>query len=263
MKYGFIGCGNMGGALAKALSKSTKDILLADADAEKAKALAAELGIACGTNDEVFKGCERVFLAVKPQYMASMLDAAMPILGKRQDITLITIAAGLRIEKILALAGGVFPVIRLMPNTPAALGKGVIMYCRNELVSDETLSDFLSDLSPAGLLDGISENLIDAGCSLSGCGPAFVYQFIESLADGAVACGLPRDKAVKYAAMTLIGASEMVLQSGKHAGQLKDEVCSPGGSTIMGVKALEDKGFRGAVIDAVIAAYEKNVALGK
>lgn len=263
MKYGFIGCGNMGGALAKALAGKTKDILLADADRARAEALAETLGCKAGTNEQVFTSCERVFLAVKPQMMADMLKTAQKTISERQDLTLITIAAGLTMEKIEQMAGKAYPVIRLMPNTPVALGQGVVMYCRNSRVSDAVIEDFLRDMACVGLMDEIPEKLIDAGCALSGCGPAYVYEFIEALADGAVACGLPRQKATRYAAMTLVGAAEMVLESGKHPGQLKDEVCSPGGSTIQGVRALEEHGFRAAAIDAVIKAYEKNVELGK
>ena len=113
------------------------------------------------------------------------------------------------------------------------------------------------------MLDSIPESLIDAASALSGCGPAYAYMFIDALADGAVACGVPRDKALRYAANTLIGASKMVLETGTHPGQLKDAVCSPGGSTIMGVKTLEDHNFRGAVIDCVHAAYVKTKELGK
>ena len=260
MKYGFIGCGNMGGALATALSHTTKDIMLTDYDADKAASLAEKLGCKYGTSEQVVTTCERIFLGVKPQVMASVLESLSSLLQKAKP-TLITMAAGLTIERINALAGGDMPIIRIMPNTPVALGKGVILYTANQKVSAEILADFVKDMAPAGLLEETPEHLIDAGCSLSGCGPAFMYQYIEALADGAVACGLPRDKATRLAAATMEGAAAMVLATGKHPGQLKDDVCSPGGSTIMGVKALEDAGLRSAAISAVTAAYEKNKAL--
>ena len=154
------------------------------------------------------------------------------------------------------------PVIRMMPNTPAAVGAGVVQYC-GRLVTVEELDDFAALIAPAGLVDPVSEGLIDAASAVSGCGPAFAYLFLEALADGGVACGLPRDKAVAYAAQMLEGSARMVLESGKHPGALKDAVCSPGGTTIQGVRALEERGFRAAAMDAVIAAYEKTLKLAR
>lgn len=261
MKYGFLGCGNMGGAIARALSKVTTNVLVTDRSG-KAKKLAAELGIAYGTAQEVASGCDRIFLAVKPHMMAGVLEPLQPVLQERKPL-LITMAAGLTLERIEALAGGNIPVIRIMPNTPVAVGKGMIQYCRNALVTDEMLSSFLDDLRYSGQLDELEERLIDAASALSGCGPAYMYLFIEALADGAVACGIPRAKAMEYAAATMSGAAEMVLSTGMHPGALKDAVCSPGGSTIAGVRALEQHAFRAAAMDCVIAACEKNKQLGK
>jgi len=150
-----------------------------------------------------------------------------------------------------------------MPNTPVAIGKGMIQYCRNTLVSDEILADWLRDMQFCGRLDALDEKLIDAAAALSGAGPAFMYMFIEALADGAVACGIPRAKAYEYAAATMAGSAELVLSSGQHPGALKDAVCSPGGSTIAGVRVLEENGFRGAAMDCIIAACARNKELGK
>ena len=168
--------------------------------------------------------------------------------------------AGAALHVLIEL--GNYPVIRIMPNTPAAIGEGMILYCA-EGVETEEKTAFVDVMQAAGSFDELSESLIDAGSAVSGCGPAFVYPFIEAMADGAVACGLPRAKAQRYAAQTLVGAAKLVLESGDHPGALKDAVCSPGGSTIQGVRALEQNGFRSAVVEAVIAAYEKTVALGK
>jgi len=192
----------------------------------------------------------------------AVLGALLPLFQTHTPL-LISMAAGLTTDKIETFAGGNLPVIRIMPNTPAGIGKGLIMYCKNKLVTDADVADFVFDMRHAGTLDALDEKYIDAGTSVSGCGPAFMYLFLEALADGGVACGLPRDKAMLYAATTMAGAAEMVLQSGKHPGELKDAVCSPGGSTIMGVKALEDHGLRSAAINAVMAAFEKNKELGK
>ncbi|MCD8146036.1 MAG: pyrroline-5-carboxylate reductase, partial [Clostridiales bacterium] len=168
----------------------------------------------------------------------------------------------LTIARIREMAGGDYPVIRIMPNTPASIGEGMILYAA-EGVTEEERDRFLYNMAAAGRFDALPESLIDAGSAVSGCGPAFVYPFIEALADGAVACGLPRDKAQEYAAQTLVGAAKLVLESGQHPGALKDAVCSPGGSTIAGVRALEQRGFRSAATEAVVAAYEKTKALGK
>ena len=261
MNYGFLGCGNMGGALVKALSRVTKDITITDRSG-KAKELARELGIRYGSAEEIAASCDRIFLAVKPHMMADLLTPLQEILQRRKPL-LITMAAGLTVGRIEELAGGKLPVIRIMPNTPVAVGKGMTQYCRNELVDEATIASFREDLRFSGQLDELEERLIDAASALSGCGPAYMYLFIEALADGAVACGIPRAKALEYAAATMVGAGEMVLATGMHPGALKDAVCSPGGSTIAGVRALEQHGFRGAAMDCVAAAYEKNILLGK
>ena len=261
MKYGFIGCGNMGGAIARALRKTTDSIMIADPSPAAAQ-LAEELNCQYGSNQEVVEGCQRLFLAVKPQVLAIVLNPLQALLQQHKPL-IITMAAGLEIAKIEAFIGCNLPVIRIMPNTPVAVGKGMITYCKNDLVTDEILNDFLSDMQYAGNMDALPEKLIDAASAVAGCGPAFMYMFVEALADGGVACGLPRNKAIEYAARTMAGAAEMVLGSNQHPGQLKDAVCSPGGSTIEGVKVLEQYGMRGAVIDCVVAAYKRNMELGK
>ncbi len=261
MKYGFIGCGNMGGAIAKALSCSTKDIMISDRSG-KAKTLAQELGIAYGSVAEVAANCDRIFLGVKPHMMQGVLAPLQGILAEKKPL-LITMAAGLTMEQIDSFAGGGFAVIRIMPNTPTAIGKGVIQYCCNASVDAAAVSDWLGDMEKCGLLDELEERLIDAGSAISGSGPAYMYVFLEALADGAVACGIPRAKAYEYAAMTMVGAAEMYLQTKTHPGALKDAVCSPGGSTIAGLRALEEHAFRAAAMDCVIATYNRNKELGK
>ena len=261
MKYGFIGCGNMGGAIAKALALTTTDFAITDRSG-KAIALAAEIPCGYLSSEEIAQQCERIFLGVKPHMMKGVLSPLRETLAEKKPL-LITMAAGLTTDQIEEFAGCQIPVIRIMPNTPVAIGKGVIQYCCNDLVSREMLQDFLMDLRHAGVLDPLEERLIDAGSAISGSGPAYVYMFIEALADGAVACGIPRAKALEYAAATVIGAGEMVLATGQHPGALKDAVCSPGGSTIAGVRALENHGFRAAAMEAVIATCNRNKELGK
>ena len=261
---GFIGTGNMGGSLARAAAKTARDLRLADHMQSLAEALAAELRCSASTNEDIAAECGMIFLGVKPQYMASMLAGIAPVLAKRTDaFVLISMAAGVTMDAIRTMAGGQYPVIRIMPNTPVRVGSGMILFDHTENVSEEALSLFRTALAQAGRLDPLPERLIDAGCALTGCGPAFVDLFLEALADGAVACGLPRDKAMTYAAQMVMGSAQLALESGLHPGQLKDQVCSPGGSTIAGVRTLEQRGFRSAVIEAVDTAYIRTCALGK
>ena len=261
MKYGFIGCGNMGSAIAKALSKTTNEIMITDRSG-KARLLADELDCVYTDASTIAASCERIFLAVKPQMMADALRPLQKILREYKPL-LITMAAGLEISRIQELAGAELPVIRIMPNTPVLVGKGMTLYCCNDLVDEALIEDFLDDMAFTGHMDQIPEHLIDSAGVVSGCGPAYMYMFAEALADGAVACGVPRAKALEYAAATLAGAGEMLLQTGEHPGKLKDNVCSPGGSTIAGVNVLEERAFRGAVMDCVKAAYKRNQELGK
>ena len=209
--------------------------------------LAKELGCKTATNAEVAGDCDLIFLAVKPQMMEALLQPLKFTFDERPSrFVLCSMAAGLSIARIQEMAGEDFPVIRIMPNTPASVGEGMIQYCSSNVTAEEEEA-FLKIMAPAGRLDAVPESLIDAASCVSGCGPAWVYQFIEALADGGVACGLPRAKAQEYAAQMVLGSAKLVLESGKHPGELKDAVCSPGGSTIQGVRVLEEKGLRGAV----------------
>lgn len=260
MKIGFLGCGSMGGAIARAVSQVTKDIVLTDRSG-RGKALADQLGVAYRSAKEIARDCDWIFLAVKPQMMEAALSPIRESLQEKKPL-LVTMAAGLSMEKIETMAGGDLPVIRIMPNTPAMVGAGMTQYCCNSLVTEENERHFLSLMAHTGHVDKLEEGLIDAASALSGCGPAYMYLFLEGLADGAVACGIPRAKAYEYAAATMEGAAKLMLTAGQHPGQLKDAVCSPGGSTIQGVRVLEEKGLRAAAMDCVIAAFEKSRKLG-
>ena len=265
MRYGFIGCGNMGSAIARAVCRGAgaENVTLANRTPTKAEALAKELGCTAADNNTVAADCDVIFLGVKPQMMAGMLAGIAPVLAKRGGkFLLVSMAAGLSMARVREMAGGEYPIIRIMPNTPAALGAGMIQYC-SDGVDDGRMFAFLGAMAPAGRLDEIPESLMDAASCVSGCGPAWAYQFIEALADGGVAAGLPRAKAQEYAAQMLLGSARMVLETGRHPGELKDAVCSPGGSTIQGVRVLEERAFRGAVTDAVLAAFEKTKKLGE
>ena len=265
MTIGFIGCGNMGGAIARAVYEKTGGscLYLADAQQKKAQALADCLNAKAVSNEQAAL-CDFVFLGVKPQHIGALLDSLRDTLASRQDsFVLITMVAGYEMAQIQQKLGLNAPVIRIMPNTPVFVGEGLIAYCAGEQVSKAQKEAFVSLMQYAGMLDEIPETMIDAASCVSGCGPAWAYQMIEALADGGVACGMPRDKAYAYAAQMLVGSGKMVLQKKDHPAALKDQVCSPGGSTIQGVRVLEERGFRGAVMDAVIAAYEKTKLLGK
>ena len=261
MKIGFIGCGNMGGALARAVSKVlTTKVYIYDYNEQKAEDFAKEIGAKKCDNFTIAKECDYIFLGVKPNVLPSVLEGIKDALSTNGKGVLVSMAAGVTLEKISAIVN--FPTIRIMPNTPVAVGSGMISWCKNAKVTDGQALGFEEILSEAGRLLAIDEKLIDAATAVAGCGPAFVYMFAEALADGGVQCGLTRDASLTLAAETIKGAAEMILKTGKHLEQLKDEVCSPGGSTIVGVHALEDGAFRATASGAVIAAYEKTKKLG-
>ena len=265
-KVGFIGTGNMGGALVRAACKAyaPKKILIANRTEAKSFSMAEETGCCVSTPEEIAKTCDMIFLGVKPQGMEGLLSSLAPIFGERQDaFTLVSMAAGLEIATLQAMAGSDYPVIRMMPNTPVAVGEGVILYDCSQKVTGQTEEFFRELFRFGGLLDRLPEALIDAGSAIAGCGPAFASLFLEALADGAVACGLPRQKAIRYGAQMLAGTGKLALETGMHPGQIKDGVCSPGGSTIAGVEALEKGAFRGSTMEAVKNAYLRNKELGK
>jgi len=171
-------------------------------------------------------------------------------------------AAGWTIEKIQKTIGVKLPVVRIMPNTPALIGRGMLVLSASPEVPAEKISEIENFLGNAGIVDIMDERYMDAVTGLSGSGTAFAYLFIEAMADGGVRAGLPRDKALRYAAQTVIGAAAMIQETGTHPGELKDMVASPGGTTIAGIAALEDGAFRGTVIKAVEAAWKRSTELG-
>lgn len=281
IKIGCIGCGMMGGALIKAIAKKVggEKILLSDGDVEKAKSLALELGTNFVTsNAQIIENCSHIILAVKPAFFSSVLEQIKDSynnIAKSEQKNLpviISIMAGLSIEKIeqmsiqAGISGGLLNILRLMPNLPATVNEGMIALCTKENVSSEISKEveFVKEiLSCAGKVEQVSEKLMDVVTAVSGSGPAYGFMFIEALADAAVLLGMPRNQAYIYAAQTLKGAAQMVLETSEHPAKLKDAVCSPGGTTIQAVKSLEEKGFRSAVISAVESAYNKSVDLGK
>ncbi len=270
-QLGFIGVGNMGGALARAAVAATspKQIVLANRTPEKAAALAQELGCAAGDAKTVAATAKYIFLGVKPYDMAACLADIAPVLVHREQdyhkqdhFVLVSMAAGLDTAAIQALAGHPWPVIRLCPNTPVGVGKGLVAWCEKD-TEPEDAPELIAAMAGAGVWDPCPEKLMDIAGTIGGCTPAFAYMFIEALSDGAVACGMPRARALKYAAVAVEGAAALARADGRHPGALKDAVCSPGGSTIQGVLTLERSAFRAAASDAVTAAVEKTKTMGK
>lgn len=261
--YGFIGCGNMGGAILSCVAEKhpNSKILAFDIFTEKSEGFAKKYkNVTAGKLDDVFNKCEYVFLGLKPQVLPDFLAKNIDK-NRKYENTFVTMAAGTAIEKISAYFADGTKIIRIMPNIPVSVGQGMILYCHNAFVSDAEAEKFACAMTCTGIVSKIDENKIDAGSAVSGCGPAFVYMFIEALADGGVQCGLTRAQAMQFAAQTVLGSALQVLETGIHPGELKDRVCSPGGTTIAGVHALEENAFRFASSEAVIKAYEKTLKL--
>ncbi len=260
---GFIGCGNMGGALVKAAANtlSAKEIAICDFDAAKVEKYENEVGVVGSSAREIAQSAKFVVLAVKPQMMASAIAEFADLLVARDDVVVITMAAGLSIAAIRGFIGKDLPVIRIMPNTPAMVGKGMILYTVSG-VSDTDKQEFLTAFSKAGLFDELPESAIDAGSAVSGCGPAFFYAYAKAIAKGGVECGLTAEQAEKYAAQTMLGAAEMLLAYGDPDTLIKN-VCSPGGTTIEGMKSLWGNDIDKVGADAVLAAYARTLELKK
>ena len=252
---GFIGAGNMGGALARAAVKTVGGaaVAVACSTAEHSAKAAASIGCAAETAEAILRESRFVFAGVAAK-LAEDIAAS--------DAVFVSMLAGISLDRLAEMLGGEKKIIRIMPNTPSAVGQGLMLVSANDRVTAEELAAFKALMAESGLLDDLPEHLIDAASAVSGCGPAYAYMFVEALADGAVKCGVPRAKAMRYAAQMLLGSASLLLETGEHPGALKDAVCSPGGSTIAGVAALEDRGFRGAAIAAVEAAYRRTKELG-
>ncbi|MDL2306920.1 pyrroline-5-carboxylate reductase [Desulfovibrio sp. OttesenSCG-928-C06] len=263
-KFGFCGAGNMGkamirGILGAGLAKA-QDIYVFDAYKPGLEALAAELKIIpVASEEEAAKQADILILAVKPDVVPAVLQKVKGIIGK--DKIVVSIAAGVSLERLENNLEAGAKAVRVMPNTPALVGEGMAALCPNKFLSEQEKDTVLSVFSSFGKAEFIAEKHMDAIVGLIGSGPAYVYMFIEALADGAVFCGMPRDVAYRMAAQTVLGSAKTVMQTGQHPGALKDMVCSPGGTSIAAVRDLEERGFRSAVINAVRVAAEKNSQL--
>ena len=268
VKIGCIGTGTMGGALIKAICKQTdpRNITVSAAHFEKAQAFAEKNGCnAVESNAEVAKKSQYIFVAVKPQYVRSVLKETAAYV--KDSTVIISMAAGVTLEQLsqvfVSETSKIPTIIRIMPNMPASVDEAMIALCCNEVISSDALETVSRLLESAGKVEKVDEKLMDCVTAVSGSGPAYVFMFIEALADAAVRFGMPRSQAYIYAAQTMKGAACMVLEDGRTPAELKDAVCSPAGTTIEGVAALEKLGFRNAVIEAATAAFNKSVSMSK
>lgn len=264
MKIGFIGAGNMATAIIKGIINNgfvnCSDVYVSDRDVAKLDEI-KKIGVNVSTDNICTAAqADMVVFCVKPGIVPAVAkEVADSVKGK----IVVSIAAGVSIAKIAAILGADEKIVRVMPNTPAMVGEGMIALCENPAVSEDELNMAKAMFDAVGKTVVIKENLIDAVIGVSGSGPAYIYMVIEAMADGGVLCGLPRDVAYTLAAQTVLGSAKMVLETGIHPGKLKDMVCSPGGTTIEAVAALENAGIRAAFVDAVKAAAEKSAEMQK
>ncbi len=261
MKIGFIGTGNMGSAMMGGMIKAgvvePENVMASDIFQAVVDDVAEKYNVNTSTNNrDVVDFANIIFLAVKPQYLAGAIDGIKDM--DFSDKVVVSIAAGQSLEKLNGMFGKELKLIRVMPNTPALVGEGMSALSPNELVTDDESETVLKLFESFGEAEIVPEKLQDAVVGISGSSPAYVYMFIEALADGAVAEGMPRTQAYKFAAQAVLGSAKMVLETGEHPGALKDAVCSPGGTTIEAVATLEALGFRNAVIEAERVCIDKS-----
>ena len=263
-KIGFIGCGNMGSAIVGGLINSgfaqASDIIVSTKTEQSANKLKENLKInVASDNKEVAKNADVLFLAVKPNMYKKVIDEIKSVLSK--DKVIVTIAAGVTIKNMEEWLGDDFKIVRTMPNTPALVGEAMSAVCHNDNVSEEELNYVYKIFESFGEYVSLEEKDFAGFVALCGSSPAYVFMFLEAMADGAVKLGIPRVKAYKMAAQSVLGSAKMVLETGKHPGELKDMVCSPAGTTIDAVAELEKLGFRSSVIEAMIKCAEKSKSM--
>lgn len=263
--YGFIGCGNMGGTLARAIAKKVggNSVAVCDYDTQKTESLKKDYGVCVENLIELAKNSKFVVLGVKPQVIKSVCNELATAVENSSETVIISMAAGVDIATIQSYLGEKFigGIIRIMPNTPCILGEGMVLYSTMGASNDDK-EQFIADFSVTGLLDEIDEKDMDAAGALSGCGPAFVYYFAESLIDGVVACGIQEDKAKAYAIQTLLGAAKMLCGE-ESPRELREKVCSPNGTTLAGLSVLEKGDFKKLIASTVDASYRRSLELKK
>jgi len=263
-QIGFIGCGNMGiamigGMITKNIVPPDK-IICSDLNLTNLKNASKKYGITTTTdNNEVAKNADILILSIKPDLYSSIINEINEQI--KNDVIVVTIAAGKSIKSTEEAFDKKLKVVRVMPNTPALVGEGMSGICPNEMVTEKDLEDILTIFNSFGQTEIVNEKLMDVVTSISGSSPAYVFMFIEAMADAAVLDGMPRNQAYKFAAQAVLGSAKMVLETGIHPGELKDMVCSPGGTTIEAVAILEEKGLRTAIISAIKRCTQKSVEL--
>ncbi|MGG2015193.1 pyrroline-5-carboxylate reductase [Bacillus sp. S10(2024)] len=263
-QIGFIGCGNMGIAMIGGMINknivSSDNIICSDISAIHLKNASEKYDITTTTdNNEVANNADILILSIKPDLYSSVINQIKEQI--KNDVIVVTIAAGKSIKSTENTFGRKLKVVRAMPNTPALVGEGMSALCANEMVTEKDLEDILNIFSSFGQTEIVNEKLMDVVTSVSGSSPAYVYMFIEAMADAAVLDGMPRAQAYKFAAQAVLGSAKMVLETGIHPGTLKDMVCSPGGTTIEAVATLEEKGLRTAIISAMKRCTQKSVEM--
>lgn len=260
---GFIGVGNMGGAMAKACVKVAENkVWIYDVDATKYQAFSDIHQIAIAESiEKLMEKCDYVVMSVKPQYYGTVGQEIKAYI-KSQHI-IITVAPSYTLEDMKALLGNETKLVRTMPNTPALVGEGITAFCHETNVTDSELEDFKIYFGSFGRLFRVDEKLMPAVVAATGSSPAYVYMFIEAMADAAVSFGMPREMAYEMVSQAVKGSAQMVLETGKHPGVLKDAVTSPGGTTIKAVLAMEEAGFRNSVIKGMEACYQQVVDMSK
>lgn len=261
MKIGFIGCGNMGTAMMHGILAAGKcvpeDMMASAAHADSLKQKKETLGIRTSENNaEVAEFADILFLAVKPQYYPEVIAEIKNTVTEEKVV--VSLAPGKTLAWLSELFGVRTKIVRIMPNTPAMTGEGMTGICPGEHVTEEELNQICALCGGFGRSEVVPEHLMDVVTGVSGSSPAYVFMFIEAMADAAVADGMPRAQAYKFAAQAVLGSAKMVLETGRHPGELKDMVCSPGGTTIEAVRVLEEKGMRSAVFEAMKACVKKS-----
>ncbi|GAA0675515.1 MULTISPECIES: pyrroline-5-carboxylate reductase [Clostridium] len=259
---GFIGCGNMAGAIIGGLVSSGKvkgeNVIASDGFSKGLENCKKKYGIRTSLNDNltVAREADILFLAVKPNVYFNVIDEIKNDI--KENVVIVTIAAAISMDSVKAGFGKEIKIVRTMPNTAAMIGESMTVACKNSLVTEEEMNEVMELLKSFGKAEFLEEKLMEAVIAVNGSSPAYIYMFLEAMGDGGVLAGIPRDKAYKMAAQAMIGSAKMLLETGKHPGELKDMVCSPAGTTIEAVYSLEKNNFRGTIIEAMEKCTEKS-----